>query len=177
MIGVGLRRGERPAPGEWLGLIAALAGLVWLVAPGLTAPDPLGVVLMAAAGAAWGFYSLRGRGESRPIGATAGNFLRTIPLAGAATVVAAACSTLHAEPLGVALAIASGAVTSGLGYVVWYVALRDLAVTPAAIVQLPVPLLAAAAGVVFLGEQPTARLAVAAAMILGGVGSAILARR
>jgi len=174
MIGVGLRRGERPAPGEWIGLVAALAGLAWLVAPGVSAPDPLGLLLMAVAGAAWGLYSLRGRGESQPIGATAGNFLRTIPLA----VVAAALAfpTIHAEPRGVALAIVSGAVTSGLGYVVWYVALRDLAVTPAAIVQLPVPVLAAAAGVVFLGEQPTARLAVAAALILGGVACAILTR-
>lgn len=175
MIGVGMRRGEMPGTGEWVGLAAALAGLVWLVAPGITAPDPLGLLLMAVAGVAWGVYSLRGRGSKLPIAVTAGNFLRTVPLALAAALLA--YPTLHVEPRGVVLAIVSGAVTSGLGYVVGYVALRGLAVTPAAIVQLLVPVLAAVAGVLVLSERPTARLALAGALILGGVATAILARR
>lgn len=175
MIGVGMRRGEMPGTGEWVGLAAALAGLVWLVAPGITAPDPLGLLLMAVAGVAWGVYSLRGRGSKLPIAVTAGNFLRTVPLALAAALLA--YPTLHVEPRGVVLAIVSGAVTSGLGYVVGYVALRGLAVTPAVIVQLLVPVLAAVAGVLVLSERPTARLALAGALILGGVATAILARR
>jgi len=175
MIGTGMARGERPRPGQWLGLVAALGGLVYLVSPGLKSPDPLGATLMALAGAAWGVYSLRGRSILRPLAATGGNFARAVPLAAVAAVVAG--SSLHAGPVGLALAVVSGGVTSGLGYVLWYRALGDMTATTAAIVQLVVPVLAAAGGVLFLAERPGVRLLMAAVLILGGVATAILSRR
>lgn len=173
MLGGGLTSGERPRAGEWLGLLAALGGLVYLVSPGLAAPDPRGAVLMAASGIAWGIYSLRGRGAAAPVPATAGNFLRTIPLVAVVTVAAA--SLLQAQVRGVVLALVSGTVTSGLGYVLWYAALGGLTATLAAIVQLLVPVLAAFGGIVFLAEALSLRLVVASALILGGVAAAVLA--
>ena len=175
MIGAGILGGEPPRAGEWLGLVTALAGLVYLVLPGLTAPPPLGVVLMALAGWAWGVYSLRGRRAADAVRETAGNFVRAVPLAAAAFVIP--WGTFTATWHGVALAVVSGAVTSGLGYIVWYRALRELAATTAAIVQLLVPVLAALGGVVLLGEVLAARLPVAGLLILGGVLMAILSRR
>jgi len=174
MIGAGLFRGERPLLREWLGLVAAMGGLAYLVSPGIAAPNPSGTILMLAAGVGWGVYSLRGRGGVAPVAATAGNFMRALPMAILCAVMAS--TTLHMTLPGAALAVTSGALTSGLGYVIWYLALRDLSATRAAIMQLVVPVLAAAGGVVFLAEEPTARLAIAAGLILGGVGTAILAR-
>jgi drug/metabolite transporter (DMT)-like permease len=178
MIGVGLWRGERPRPQEWIGLIVAMAGLVFLVLPGITAPDPRGALLMIASGVGWGVYSLRGKGSSAPVAATAGNFARALALALALLIMGLSMSwdVMQVSARGAALAASSGALTSGLGYVLWYVALRDLTATRAAIVQLAVPVIAAGAGVLVLGEQPSARLAIASLMILGGVGCAILAR-
>jgi len=175
MLVAALKNGERPRRVEWLGLLVAAAGLVYLVSPGLSAPSPAGAALMAAAGAAWGLYSLRGRGSGDPLRDTARNFLRAVPLA--LLVSAATVARAHAEARGVALAVASGAVASGLGYVIWYAALRGLTATRAATVQLSVPVIAAFGGIVFLGEQVSARLAVSAAMILGGIGLALAARR
>jgi len=178
MVGVGLRRGERPGPREWVGLAVAVAGLVYLVSPGLAAPSPVGAAAMAVAGAAWGVYSLLGRGSGRPAATTAGNFVRAAPLglaAMAAAGLAAGAVTLTWR--GVLLAVVSGAVTSGLGYVVWYAALAGLTATRAATVQLAVPVLTAFGGVALLGEPVTLRLVVASALILGGVLLAIRARR
>jgi len=149
-----------------------MAGLVYLVLPGITAPDPLGALLMVASGVGWGVYSLRGKGRTAPVAATAGNFSRALPFALAGLFIA--WGTLHASPRGVALAVTSGAFTSGLGYVIWYIALRGLTATRAAIVQLAVPVIAAAGGIAVLAEEPTARLAIASVMILGGVGGATL---
>ena len=174
MIAAGLLQGERPKAQEWLGLLIAMGGLVYLVLPGLSAPDPVGAALMVASGVGWGVYSLRGRGRTAPIAATAGNFARALPLALAGLAIA--WGALHASPRGIALAVTSGAITSGVGYVIWYIALRDLTATRAAIVQLAVPVIAAAGGAVFLAERPTLRLAIASVMILGGVGTAIVAR-
>ncbi|MBW2509908.1 MAG: DMT family transporter [Deltaproteobacteria bacterium] len=174
MIGVGLWQGERPSAGEWIGLGVAMAGLVYLVMPGISAPDPLGAALMFASGVAWGIYSLRGRGRAAPIAATAGNFTRALPFA--ALALAFDSSSLHVTPRGIALAVASGAITSGVGYILWYRALRDLSATRAAIVQLAVPVIAAAGGIIVLAEEPTLRLGIASLMILGGVAAAILAR-
>ena len=175
MIASGLRSGERPHLGEWLGLLVAMLGLAYLVRPGVEAPNPAGVALMVASGIGWGVYSLRGRGSLAPVATTAGNFARTVPLA--LLAVGVGFASLHADRRGVALALASGAITSGLGYVLWYMALRGLTATRAAIVQLSVPVLAAAGGVAFLGEETTVRLAVSSFLILGGVAGAILARR
>jgi drug/metabolite transporter (DMT)-like permease len=174
MIGVGVWRGERPQVREWLGLVIAMAGLVYLVLPGIAAPDPVGALLMIASGVGWGVYSLRGKSSGAPVAATAGNFARTLPFAFLGVVVA--WGTLRATPRGVVLAVVSGALTSGVGYVVWYLALRGLTATRAAIVQLAVPVIAAAGGIVVLAEAPTVRLAIASLLILGGVGGAILAR-
>ena len=175
MILAALRAGERPGALQWLGFACAVAGLVYLVAPGVTAPSPLGALLMAFAGACWGVYSLLGRGSANPMLDTTANFLRAAPLAVVASAIAFA--HMHVSSTGLLLAIASGALSSGLGYVIWYAALRGLTATRAAIVQLVVPLLAALGGVVFLGEEFTARLAIAGVLILGGVALAIAARR
>ena len=178
MIGWGLWRGERLAPQQWLGLAAASAGLVWLLLPGLATPSPSAAVLMAGAGIAWAVYTLRGRGAGDATAVTAGNFLRTVPLA---LVLSALAALLLAPPrwdaAGAALALVSGGITSGLGYAVWYTALRSLSATRAAILQLSVPALAALGGVLLLGEPLTAHLLGASVAVLGGVALVITGRR
>lgn len=167
MFSAGLRAGETFRPLAWFGLALAVAGLVYLVSPGVAAPPLLGAAMMALAGMAWGVYSLRGRGVSDPLAATAGNFLRATPLALLVSVLLA--RQAHADTAGVALAVISGAVTSGIGYVVWYAALRGLPALRAATVQLSVPLIAALGGVALLSEALTPRLLAASAAILGGI--------
>jgi len=178
MMGAALGSGERPRPAQWAGAATAVAGLVYLVFPGLTAPEPVGALLMAVAGVAWGVYSLRGRGASAPVLMTAGNFLRAAPLGllSAAVAAALALSPLRLHARGVVLALVSGVVTSGLGYVLWYAALRGLTTTQASVVQLLVPVIAAAGGVALLSERVTARLALASVLILGGVALAVVRR-
>lgn len=175
MIGAGLRSGERPRPLQWLGLAVAMGGLVYLVAPGISAPHPAGALLMATAGVAWGVYSLRGRTARAPVAATAGNFARSVPLTVFASAVA--FSGIRAGGTGAILAVVSGVVTSGLGYVLWYRALRGLTATGAAVVQLLVPVLAALGGTVVLSERFSLRLGVASVLILGGVAAAVLGDR
>ena len=174
MLGAGLRAGERFEPLGWAGFALALGGLIYLVSPGVTAPTPLGAALMTVAGVAWGVYSLRGRGLDNPLGATASNFLRAAPMALALSAVLA--SRAHATPAGIALALASGAITSGIGYVIWYAALKGLTAIRAAAVQLSVPPIAAFAAVLFLGEPLTPRLMVASGAILGGIALALASR-
>ena len=175
MISAGVARGERLRLAGWAGVLLALAGLAALVRPGLAAPSPAGASLMVAAGIAWGVYSLRGRRSADPLADTAGNFARAVLLA--AVVSAASYPSGHASGRGLLLAAISGAAASGAGYAVWYAALRGLAATTAATVQLAVPVLAAAGGVVFLGERVTARLLLSSAAILGGVALAVAGRR
>jgi len=175
MIGAALKSGEHLGPVQWLGFVAAVAGLVYLVLPGISAPDPLGALLMSVAGIAWGVYSIRGKGVPAPVHMTAGNFCRSTPWALAATVVA--LSSLHLKPAGIVLALTSGMITSGLGYVLWYKALASLTTTQASVVQLLVPVLAAFGGVALLSEQVTLRLVFASALILGGVAMVVLKRR
>ena len=175
MIGWGLVRGERLRPVQALGLALALGGLVVLVAPGLGAP-PLGAaLLMALAGAAWGVYSLRGRGATDPTAQTTGNFLRAAPVAVGLALAGLAAGHAHLTPSGAALAVTSGALTSGLGYAAWYAVLPRLRATSASVVQLSVPVLAALGGVALVGEPLTARLALASAATLGGI--ALVVRR
>lgn len=174
MFSVGLRAGERFTATAWVGLALAVGGLVYLVSPGVAAPTPQGAGLMAAAGIAWGIYSLRGRGAGDPAAATAGNFLRAAPLALALSVACA--GSFQASTEGVVLAIASGALTSGLGYVVWYAALPGLTALRAATVQLSVPPLAAAGGVLLLAEAVSMRLVLASAAILGGIALVLFSR-
>ncbi|SAK62963.1 membrane protein [Caballeronia temeraria] len=175
MIGYGIATGERLAARQWLGLLLALAGLVWLVLPGLAAPDPASSVLMIGAGVGWGIYSLRGRGQSDAVAATAGNFLRALPFAVAVSVLAFTGANFDVQ--GVAYAGASGALTSGLGYVIWYAALKGLKPATAATVQLSVPVITAAGGVLLLGETLTARLAASSVAILGGIALVVLSKR
>jgi drug/metabolite transporter (DMT)-like permease len=174
MIAWGLRSGERPRLAEWLGLALALTGLIVLVRPGLTAPAPAGSALMAVAGIAWGVYSLRGRRSSEPLRDTAGNFVRTLPAAALLALLAGDAATWTAE--GALLAVASGALASGAGYAIWYAALPSLTATRAALVQLLVPVLAAAGGVALLSETIPLRLPLAAALVLGGVALAVTSR-
>jgi drug/metabolite transporter (DMT)-like permease len=175
MIFAGLRAGERLSARQSLGLALAMGGLVYLVLPGLSAP-PLGrAVLMIAAGVAWGVYSLRGRGSADPLGATAGNFLRAALLGIGAML--AALPWAQPDLAGAGYAIASGALASGVGYAIWYAALRGLKATTAATVQLSVPVIAAAGGVVLVNEPITLRLAMASLAILGGIALVILSRR
>ncbi len=175
MFSVGLRSGESFGFVAWLGLALAIAGLVYLVSPGVAAPPFFGAALMAIAGIAWGVYSLRGRRVADPLAATAGNFARATPLALGLSVLFIAGTNANAS--GIALAIASGALTSGIGYVIWYAALRKLSAMQAATVQLSVPLIAAFGGVAFLSEAITPRLTVAAAAILGGIAAVLTSRR
>ena len=178
MIGRALLEGDRPSRLEWLGLLTAFGAFVWLVSPGLAAPDPLAAALMALSGIAWGVYSLRGRGLPDPLKATADNFMRSlaflIPLG---MVVVIARLPFQASMTGLLLAALSGAVTSGLGYALWYRVLRQIGATQGAIVQLTVPVIAAAGGSLLLAEGWTLRLVVSSVLILGGVAVAIIAKQ
>ena len=174
MLAGALWGGERSRGIEWVGFALALGGLVYLLLPGLSAPSPVGGALMALAGIAWGGYSLRGRRSVYPLLDTAGNFTRAVPLAVAVTIVS--LGALRVSARGALLALASGVLASGFGYVAWYAALRGLSGTRAALVQLSVPILAAAGGVFFLGERLSARLVGSAALVLGGIAVALAAR-
>lgn len=174
MILASLRRSERPRAAQWLGLASAFGGLTYLVLPGVTAPSPRGAALMLLAGVAWGLYTLRGRGVSNPLGQTASNFARTIPMILAITLVG--YGGLHLQLEGVLLALLSGALASGLGYVLWYQALAGLSKIAASIVQLAVPILAAAGGIAILGEQVTLRLLLASLFVLGGISLVLVTR-
>jgi drug/metabolite transporter (DMT)-like permease len=174
MFAVALVKGERFSPWSWTGLVLACLGLLYLVAPGVTAPDPLGAMLMAIAGVAWGFYTLLGRDASNPLSDTANNFILAAPLA--VVVSLFFFGDMHASWRGISLAVASGAIASGLGYAIWYAALAGLTATQAATVQLSVPVIAALGGVVFLSEQLTLRLVIASTATLGGI-ALVLAQR
>ena len=175
MILWGLRKGEPLRLRQLFGLLVALAGLIALLLPGLSAP-PLGsAILMLAAGIAWGIYSLRGRGTSNAISATAGNFLRAVPFAAVLSITLLAW--MHLDRAGIAYAVLSGGIASGVGYVIWYTALPGLKAASAATVQLSVPVLAAAGGIVLLGEPPTLRFLLASIAVLGGIALVVMSPR
>ena len=174
MIIFAVVKGERLRLWGWLGLFAGLAGLTYLVFPGLAAPSPSGAALMAAAGISWGIYSLRGRGSVSPVAVTKDNFLRSTPFVVLISLVF--FQDLDITFKGAFLAALSGGLTSAIGYVIWYAALRDHSATSAALVQLLVPVLAALGGVVLLSEALTMRLLLSSAMIIGGVALALTQR-
>ena len=174
MILWALWRGERLSTGQWGGLLLAVAGLVLLLLPGASAPAVLPALVMLLAGVAWGVYSLRGRGSGDATAGSAGNFLRSLPLA--LLLELAAWPAAHADGLGLLLALLSGALASGLGYALWYAVLPALRASQAASVQLSVPLLTALLGVLLLGEVFSIRLLLAAALLLGGVAWVLLGR-
>jgi len=175
MISYGLWAGERLRWRQTAGLMSALGGLVGLLLPGLSAPPLHGAVLMLAAGVAWGIYSLRGKGIGDPTRVTAGNFLRAASFAAGLSVAMLPWGSLAVS--GIWYAISSGAVASGVGYAIWYTALRGLKATSAATVQLSVPVIAAVGGIIFLNEPVTLRLLIAAAAIIGGIALVIVGNR
>lgn len=175
MIGHGFWAGERLLRQQLVGLVLALGGLFGLLLPGLSAPPLSGSLLMLTAGVAWGVYSLRGKGVGDPTRVTAGNFLRAVPIAAALSIMMHDGASLDSD--GVWYAISSGALASGIGYIIWYTALPALKTTNAAIVQLTVPVLAAFGGLVFLGESVTLRLVLASVAILTGIALVILGKQ
>ena len=179
MTSHGFWAGERLRSLQLLGLLLAFGGMVGLLLPGLAAPPLLGSVLMLGAGVAWGVYSLRGKGAGDPTGVTAGNFLRAASMAVVLSLVLLSQPEMRAsmDTAGFYYALASGALTSGIGYAIWYTVLPALKATQAATVQLSVPVIAALGGIVFLGESLTLRLILASIAILGGIALVILERR
>ena len=174
MIGVGLRRGERFRLIQTIGFLGAIVGLVMLLLPGLSTPPLSSSLMMLTAGIAWGVYSLRAKGAGDPTRVTAGNFLRAAPIA--ALTFLLLISYAHIDRTGVLCALASGALASGVGYAVWYAALRHLQATTAATLQLGVPIIAALGGMVFLSEQLSSSLLIASILTLGGMGLVIFGR-
>lgn len=175
MIGFGLWAGERLRPLQWVGFVVAFGGLIGLVLPGLAAP-PLGSsLLMLSSGIAWGIYSLRAKGAGDPTRVTAGNFARSVPFTLVLSLIM--IGGTRPDAMGLVYAVASGAITSALGYAIWYRVLPELRATTAATVQLSVPVLAALGGIVLLGEPITLRLGLAAIAILGGILLVILDKR
>jgi drug/metabolite transporter (DMT)-like permease len=175
MIVWGLRKGEQLRMWQIVGLVFAVGGLVALLFPGLSAPPLGGSILMLGAGIAWGIYSLRGQASGDPISETAGNFLRAVPLAAGLSVAFLPWASL--DRAGIGFAILSGAIASGVGYAIWYTALPGLRAASAATVQLSVPVLAAAGGILFLGESITLRLLFASVAVLGGIALVVIEKR
>lgn len=183
MILISVIQGQRLHSSEWLGVLIAFSGFVWLVLPTLTTPSLSGFLLMSLSGIAWGIYTLKGRGSKNPLGDTAFNFLRTLPAALVLLAVMLWQSDLWQatgngiSTAGVLLAVLSGSLASGIGYTLWYIALKGLSGTQAAVVQLSVPIIAAAGGIVFAGENIDIRLITSALLVLGGILLVILGKR
>lgn len=172
MIAMALRAGDRPNIAEWLGWLLAFGGLVWLLLPGIEAPPAVGAALMALAGIAWGVYSIRGKNESNPLVSTCSNFVYSIAFVTIVTAITFAHANMTNR--GIALAVISGGITSGVGYVIWYAALSYLSAMQAALVQLSVPAIAAVGGAIILAEAISVRLLVSGALILGGISLALV---
>jgi len=172
MIGYGLWRGERFSTRQWFGFALALAGLLALLLPGVSAP-PLGsALLMLVGGVAWAVYTVRGKGQGDPLRVTAGNFLRAVVPAAALSLALLPWATIDTH--GALLAVASGALASGVGYAIWYAVLPRIAVTTAATLQLSVPVVAALGGIVFLGEALSPLLVGASVAVLGGIALVVV---
>ncbi|OLU27769.1 EamA family transporter [Pseudomonas sp. PA15(2017)] len=175
MVLWGWRQGERPGPVSLAGLLLAFAGLLALLLPGASAPPLPGSLMMLIAGIAWGAYSLLGRSASDALAATTGNFVRSLPLTALLSL-----ALLHAtnwDLSGVLYALASGALASGLGYAIWYMAIIDLKAIQAATVQLSVPIITALAGGLLLGEALSLRLGLSSLAVLGGIALVLAARQ
>lgn len=174
MIIAGLISGTKLHYVEWLGMLLAFSGFVYLVGPSVSSPSLSGFILMTLSGIAWAFYTLGGRGSSNPLADTSYNFLRTLPF----LIILLALTLQQAQwsQQGIVLAILSGGLASGIGYAIWYAALRGLSVTLAAVVQLLVPVIAAVGGVLFANEVISRQLMLASTMILGGILMVVLGR-
>lgn len=167
MLLAGFLSGQRPGLLEWLGVLLAFSGLIYLMVPAVGTPTLLGFVLMSISGVAWGFYTWAGKGSAQPLLDTGKNFIMTVPLVLVMCLVSFQPNLWTAQ--GVFLAVVSGALTSGVGYAIWYAVLPELKTSQAGVVQLMVPIIAAMGGVVFAGETMTSRLIMASALVLGGV--------
>lgn len=174
MVLTSLLSGKRLHQFEWLGLMVAFGGFVYLVLPSLSTPSFVGFILMTVAGICWGFYTLAGRGAGNPLSDTAYNFFRTLPLVGILFAVTVQYGELSQK--GILLAVLAGGLTSGVGYTIWYTALKGLSATQAAVIQLMVPVIAAVGGVIFSNELFTLRLGIATLLILGGILTVVLAK-
>jgi drug/metabolite transporter (DMT)-like permease len=169
MVLMNLIKGQRLLWLEWFGLVLAFSGLAYLLIPSSTSPSLVGSLLMAVSGVAWGFYTLAGRGSLNPLVDTANNFLKSIPFVLICVLVFVAFYDLNITGNGIVLAVVSGAITSGLGYAIWYLVLDTISVTQAAVIQLTVPIIAAFGGVVFASEAISMELVVSSMLVLGGV--------
>jgi len=174
MILLSLISGERVHISEWAGVITAFSGFVYLILPDVTTPSVIGFLLMTISGIAWGIYTLKGRDSINPLMDTAYNFIRTIPPVTILFIITIQDATYSLE--GVLLAVLSGAIASGIGYTMWYVALAGLSATQASVLQLLVPIIAAAGGIIFVSEAISLRLIVSSIMILGGILVVVLGR-
>ena len=167
LISISLLKGNRMAGVEWLGLVAAFVGFIYLVLPNVASPSMIGFIIMTLAGIAWGIYTYKGMGVEDPLAETSFNFFRTLPLIAVLAILT--FSSLSVSFEGVLLAIASGALTSAIGYTIWYMALRHLHPTIASVSQLSVPVIAAFGGLIFVDEPLTLRLIISTILILGGI--------
>lgn len=181
MIGVSIYHGNRLTIIEWAGFTLALAGLIYLLLPGLTSPPIWGAIMMVLSGISWGGYSLLGKNQKDPVFSTARNFFFCLPGCLLLIIYSLTNSaSIGFESLtsnGIMLAVLSGAVTSGLGYVLWYLTLRKITVTVASIAQLSVPIIAGFGGVLFLNEIISSRLIVSAFFITTGIVITIMGKR
>lgn len=175
MIGYATWTGERLQKMQLLGLLLAFGGLIGLLLPGVSTPPLQGSLLMILSGIAWGVYSLRGKGAKDPIKVTAGNFMRTVPLTAVLSLLL--WQNMSLDSAGVGYAIASGALTSAIGYSIWYTLLPALKSSHAATLQLSAPVLTAIGGVLLLSEPITLRLVLASVTILGGIALVIVEKR
>ena len=174
MVCVALMRGEKPKILEWLGMLLAFGGLVYLIFPGLSAPPILYSMLMVIAGIAWGFYTLRGAGSKNPLADTTGNFIRTVPMI--SLVAFPFLANIQLSTHGILFAVLSGAIASGIGYSIWYAVIKHHSSIRIGLLQISVPSIAALGGVIFLAETLSLRLILASSLILGGIGLAIIGR-
>ena len=174
MIILSLVSGTRLHLAEWVGIVTAFMGLIYLVLPDVSSPSFNGLLLMTISGVAWGIYTLKGRDSQNPIMDTAYNFIRTIPLV--LLLILLTIESRNFSNEGIILAIIAGGLTSGIGYSIWYIALKGLTSTQAAVIQLSVPIIAAIGGVVFVSEPITNRLIVSSVVVLGGIMIVVLGK-
>lgn len=174
MIMLSIASGTRLHISEWFGVIVAFSGFVYLILPDVTTPSINGLMLMTVSGISWGVYTLKGRGSINPLMDTSYNFLRSIPFI--AVLAVFTMNNINYSSEGIMLALISGAITSGVGYTIWYIALGGLSSTQAAVIQLSVPVIAALGGVLFVSENITLRLFISAAVVLGGILMVVLGK-
>ena len=174
MILLSLISGTRLQRTEWAGILVAFSGFIYLVLPGVSAPSLSGFLLMTTAGIAWGLYTLKGRRSTNPLMDTTFNFARTIPFVIILLLLTFQNAEISLE--GVVLASLSGGLASGVGYTIWYSALKGLSSIQAAVVQLSVPIIAALGGVMIMSESITFRLLLSTSLILGGIILVIFSR-